>query len=511
VGERTAPEVAGAIDQVITFANVKRLMAEASLVPSRLDETDFDGPRPYLGRVASVGGGLSRSLGSPYDVLIDHMSVTYGRGRSLGALHQIASGLIETRFMDLAYCDGCVDGPFGGDELSVVGRRGIVARYTETEMESQHPATVVRELDSYRDVFLGRRFLNMEQKLPEPTEQEIEAVLRRIDKEPPLRNIDCRACGYPSCRDKAIAVAEGMAEAEACLPYLLQQSEKIRQQLEKSHRELQAAHQALEHTQSQLIRTEKFASLGQLAAGVAHEINNPLGTITIYSHLVLKSLEPDDPRREDMELIVKEADRAKQIVQGLLSFAREAKLRPAPTDINELLEDVLGLVANQSAFHNIKIRKIFATRMPAITVDSAQLKQVFLNIILNAAEAMEGRGTITIVTVGGKRKISVTIKDTGPGISPEVMEKLFSPFFTTKEKGTGLGLAISYGITERHSGRIDVKTALGKGSTFIVSLPVTKEKEGFLDEGKAEDPENEISRNREKRNGEKSENTARGR
>jgi len=508
-GERAAPEVAGAVDEVITFEDVRRLIGEASLVPNSLDETDFDGPRPYLGRVASVGGGFSRSLGSPYDVLMDHMSVIYGRRRSVGALHQIASGLIQTRFVDLVYCDGCVDGPFGGDELSVVGRRGIVARYTETEMQSQHPASAVRELDSYRDVFLGRRFLNMEEKLPEPTEREIEAILRKIDKVPPLRNIDCRACGYASCRDKAIAVAQGMAEAEACLPYLLQQSEKIYQQLEKSHRELQGAHQALEQTQSQLIRTEKFASLGQLAAGVAHEINNPLGTITIYAHLVLKSLEADDPRREDMEVIVKEASRAKQIVQGLLSFAREAKLRPAPTDINELLEDVLGLVANQSAFHNIKIRKIFAPRMPAVTADSAQLKQVFLNIILNAAEAMEGRGTITIVTVGGKRKISVKIKDTGPGIPPEIVEKLFSPFFTTKEKGTGLGLAISYGITERHSGKIDVKTKLGEGSTFIVTLPVTEEREGLSDEGRGVVPKSEISTDRERRDGEKKENIAR--
>jgi len=209
-----------------------------------------------------------------------------------------------------------------------------------------------------------------------------------------------------------------------------------------------------------------------------------------------------------VEVIVKEANRAKQIVQGLLSFAREAKLRPAPTDINELLEEVLRLVANQSAFHNIKIKKIFASRLPAVTADSAQLKQVFLNIILNAAEAMEGRGTITIVTGGGKRKVSVKIRDTGPGIPPEIMEKLFSPFFTTKEKGTGLGLAISYGITERHSGRIDVETKLGEGSTFIVTLPVTAEKEGLLDESRGNYPKNEFSWDRERRDGEKNENIA---
>jgi two-component system NtrC family sensor kinase len=129
-------------------------------------------------------------------------------------------------------------------------------------------------------------------------------------------------------------------------------------------------------------------------------------------------------------------------------------------------------VASQSLFHNIKIKKMFAPGLPTITADWAQLKQVFLNIILNAAEAMEGKGTITLTTVSGVRRIKVKVQDTGPGIPPEIMDKLFSPFFTTKEKGTGLGLAISYGIIEHHLGKIEVETALGKGSTFTVSLPV---------------------------------------
>jgi signal transduction histidine kinase len=257
----------------------------------------------------------------------------------------------------------------------------------------------------------------------------------------------------------------------------LEQSKKIYQQLEKSHRELQLSHQALEQAQFQLIRTEKLVALGELAAGVAHEINNPLGTITIYTHLLLKGLEKDDPRREDVELILSEANRTKEIVQGLLSFARETKLRPGPTNINELLEDVLGLLVNQSLFHNIKIKKSFFQNLPTIFADATQLKQVFLNIILNAAQAMEGKGNLVISTIQEKKQIKVKIQDTGPGIPPEIMGKLFNPFFTTKEKGTGLGLAISYGIIERHSGKIDIETKLGKGSTFIVSLPISSEEE----------------------------------
>jgi signal transduction histidine kinase/iron only hydrogenase large subunit-like protein len=475
--EMVAPEVASAIDEVITFRDVKKLIDEAGIERRELEETDFDGPRPFLARVTSVIGGLNRSMGTNFDVLVDEISVAYGRRRVIGALNQLAAGYIQAKFLDFVYCDGCVDGPFVDRELSVLGRRQIVARYAKAEMNKQDVANVIAELDQYEEIDLHREFQSMEQKLPTPTEEQIRTILKKIGKLPPNHNLDCRACGYPTCRDKAIAVAQGIAEAEYCLPYLLEQSKKIYQQLEKSHRELQLSHQALEQAQFQLIRTEKLVALGELAAGVAHEINNPLGTITIYTHLLLKGLEKDDPRREDVELILSEANRTKEIVQGLLSFARETKLRPGPTNINELLEDVLGLLVNQSLFHNIKIKKSFFQNLPTIFADATQLKQVFLNIILNAAQAMEGKGNLVISTIQEKKQIKVKIQDTGPGIPPEIMGKLFNPFFTTKEKGTGLGLAISYGIIERHSGKIDIETKLGKGSTFIVSLPISAEEE----------------------------------
>jgi len=472
IGEMAAPEVEGFIDEVITFRDVKRMIDQAGISRRKLPEGDFDGPRPYLSRIAPVIGGLYRSMGITFDVLMDEVSATGGHKRCTNVLRQLASGHAHARFLDIIYCEGCIDGPFIDREVFLLGKRQAVARYTKSEMIRRDYASVIDDVKRYGNIDLRREFRAMEQALPMPGEERVRTILKSIDKEPPHHNLDCGACGYPTCRDKAVAVAQGLVEAEYCMPYLLAESKKIYQQLEKSHRELQLSHQELEQAQSQLIRTEKLASLGQLSAGVAHEINNPLGTITIYAHVLLKSLERDDPRREDVELIIKEAARTKEIVQGLLSFARETKLSPGPTNMNELLEDVLGLVANQSLFHNIKIKKMFASGLPTITADWAQLKQVFLNIILNAAEAMEGRGTITIATVSGARGIKVKVQDTGPGIPPEIMGKLFSPFFTTKEKGTGLGLAICYGIIEHHSGTIEVETALGKGSTFTVSLPV---------------------------------------
>jgi two-component system NtrC family sensor kinase len=485
MGEMVAPEVAGSIDEVITFVDVRKLINEMDINKSALPETEFDGPRPYQGRIIPVIGGLYRNIGPSFDVLIDEISVMGGYRRSIGALKQLAEGYMQGKFLDFVYCYGCVDGPFAERDLSILARRQIVAQYTKSEMAKQDIVGVMAELDKFKNIDLARSFQNMEQRLPSPTEEEIRTVLKKIGKLPPNHNLDCRACGYPSCRDKAIAVVQGLAREEYCLPYLLGESKKIFQQLEKSHRELQVSHQELEQAQTQLIRTEKLASIGQLAAGVAHEINNPLGTILIYSHLIQKSLEPDDPKREDIALVISEANRAKDIVQGLLSFAREKKLRASEVNVNDILEEVLSLVVNQSLFHNIKIKKSFDQGPQTIVADETQLKQVFLNIILNAAQAMEGNGKLTISTIFDKKQIKIKIADTGPGIPPEVMGKLFSPFFTTKEKGTGLGLAISYGIIERHQGKIDVETDLGKGSTFVITLPVSVSDETARDEGKA--------------------------
>lgn len=483
MGEMNTPEVAGAIDQVITLPEVKILLDEARIDRTTQVESDFDGPRPYMGRIIPVIGGLYRSMGEGFDVLMDEISVTGGRIRSLRALDQLVAGHIEAKFFDLVFCEGCVDGPFVDQEISVLGRRQIIARYTKEEMSHQSATEFEVDVLRYKNTPLSRSFDEMVQDLPEPTEEQITEILKAMDKTPPDRNLDCHACGYSTCREKAIAVAQGLAELEMCLPYLLSRTRKIYQQLRKSHHELQISHQELEKAQTHLIRTEKLASLGQLAAGVAHEINNPLGTITIFAHLLLKNIPEDSPARADIQLIIEEANRTKEIVQGLLSFARETKLRPGSTNMNDLIEDVLGLVVNQSLFHNIKIKKNLYEDLPTIFVDSTQLKQVFLNMFLNAAQAMSGEGKLTISTDLDTESniIQIRIQDNGSGIPENVLSKIFDPFYTTKEKGTGLGLAISYGIVQRHGGKIDVETEIGKGTTFIISLPVVKNDDEFMD------------------------------
>ncbi len=235
----------------------------------------------------------------------------------------------------------------------------------------------------------------------------------------------------------------------------------------------------LEETHLQLVNSEKMASLGKLAAGIAHEINNPLGGILIYSSLLTETLKVSDPRTQDLAKIVQEATRCKDIVKSLLEFSRQTDPKMEPADINKAITDGLFFLENQALFHNIEIVKNLAPFLPTVRGNAGQLKQVFMNIIVNAAEAMHGSGTLTITTGLSKDQKGTWVEftDTGEGIPRENLSRIFDPFFTTKEvgRGTGLGLSTSYGIIEGHRGRIDVKSEVGRGTTFRIELPVQVE------------------------------------
>jgi two-component system NtrC family sensor kinase len=241
----------------------------------------------------------------------------------------------------------------------------------------------------------------------------------------------------------------------------------------------------LQETHLQLVSSEKMASLGKLAAGIAHEINNPLGGILIYSSLMMEDLSVEDPRRGDLARIVQEAGRCKEIVKSLLEFARQTEPKMEPTDVNRAINDGLFFLVNQALFHNIHIIKKFDPFLPFVHGNASQLKQVFMNIIVNAAEAMHGSGTLTITTAPAPDRKTVYVKftDTGEGIPEENLTRIFDPFFTTKEvgKGTGLGLATSYGIIEDHEGKIGVKSKVGEGTTFTIELPIHQETQAILE------------------------------
>jgi len=233
--------------------------------------------------------------------------------------------------------------------------------------------------------------------------------------------------------------------------------------------------ETLRTTEQQLIQSEKLASVGQLAAGVAHEINNPLGTILLFSDIMRKELSPDDPRRDDVKMIIDEATRCKTIVSDLLNFARQNEVLAQSTDVNALLSETIEEMSIQPVFQDLEIVRRLDPDLPSIQADPAQLKEVFINLMTNAAEAMEGDGSLTIATAPAEDcMVAVVFQDTGCGIPEENLSKIFTPFFTTKPigKGTGLGLAIVYGIIKMHRGQIYVASEVGVGSTFTITLPI---------------------------------------
>jgi two-component system NtrC family sensor kinase len=236
-------------------------------------------------------------------------------------------------------------------------------------------------------------------------------------------------------------------------------------------------------SQDQIIQSEKQASVGRLAAGVAHEINNPLTGVLTYAHMLLRRKDIAPEVRSDLETIVAATERVRKIVKGLLDFSRQTKLDPEPTEINRLVGSTISLLENQALVKGVAIKFNPGENLPPVKLDRSQFQSVLINIIINALDATEPGGNVTVYTAtglsgngAGRKGIEITIADTGCGIPPENLDKLFDPFFTTKAtgQGTGLGLSVSLGIVQRHGGNIRVQSESGKGSRFFIWLAIDK-------------------------------------
>jgi two-component system, NtrC family, sensor kinase len=241
-------------------------------------------------------------------------------------------------------------------------------------------------------------------------------------------------------------------------------------------REKIAGEKKLKEALIRINRSEKMAALGQLAAGVAHEINNPLTGILLYANLALERLDQADPLRKYLTSVIHDTDRCKEIVKGLLAYSRQATPTKETLQVNSLLEHSLNLIRDQKRFLNIKLVKEMSKDTMLIHADQNQLSQVIINLVLNAVDSMKRKGTLTFRTYRNKRaqKAYIEVSDTGCGIPKEDLSKVFDPFFTTKgpEKGTGLGLSTSYGIIKKNGGKISVKRSTPMGTTFLIELPL---------------------------------------
>jgi len=222
------------------------------------------------------------------------------------------------------------------------------------------------------------------------------------------------------------------------------------------------------------LQTEKLSALGRMAAGIAHEINNPLAGILLYSSNLAKKAPAEGPLKEGLEVIIHETIRCRSIIQELLEFSRENEPVKVLASINDIIDKTLAILENEFRIHHIQVDKNLAETMVEALLDVNQMEQVLVNLLLNAVEAIQEKGVITISSQGDQRlgSIRVEIADTGCGIAPEHLPRLFEPFFSTKAKGTGLGLAVSYGIIRSHQGNIEVNSQPGRGTCFTIELPL---------------------------------------
>jgi two-component system NtrC family sensor kinase len=234
-------------------------------------------------------------------------------------------------------------------------------------------------------------------------------------------------------------------------------------------------------SETKLLQSEKQASIGKLAAGVAHEINNPLTGVLTFSHMLLRRKDISKDIRSDLETIAQQTERVRKIVKNLLDFSRQTELNPEPTDINRLARTAVLMMKNQALVKGVTLTFKQSKGIPLLTLDASQMQSVLLNLIINAFDATEPGGTITVsagISVSthkaNNKGVEIAVRDTGCGIPSDHIDKLFDPFFTTKDvgQGTGLGLAVSYGIVQHHGGTIRVQSEVGSGSTFTVWLPI---------------------------------------
>jgi signal transduction histidine kinase len=333
--------------------------------------------------------------------------------------------------------------------------------------EPDDPSTPLLELE------LRRTFTVDDQRLKEPTEKEIRVILARTNKFTVEDELNCGACGYESCRAKAVAVYRGLAEEAMCLPFMIEQAERVCHELNVPWPNLKDIHR-------HLINTEKLASMGQMAAGVAHELNNPLGTILLYTNLLARKLKERPDLDHDLKLLVDEANRCKKIIGNLLDFARQNRVQLEPTNVAELFQRVVeeSLFTLRDTGPDLRVT-CEAPPDLLVDLDKDQIGQVLINLVKNGIESMEGKsGNVRLLAVDdlATGRVRISVSDEGRGIAPEARDKVFQPFFTTKSlgRGTGLGLPIAYGIVKMHSGRIWFDSEPGCGTTFTLELPKTQ-------------------------------------
>jgi nitrogen-specific signal transduction histidine kinase/iron only hydrogenase large subunit-like protein len=460
------------VDEAITFVELREMFSTMGISESDIDSSDFDPPAGGRGAIFPVTRGLLQTANINDDAITGNIIAAEGRIGFQEALKEFEAGLIKDQHMELLCCEGCIMGPGLSKNGKQYNRRALVSSYANSKMLTLDNSEWQVAFDEYSDMDLSVRHKPEEKEFVLPEEKDVNDILISMGKKTKKDQLDCGACGYETCIEHAIAIKKGLAEVEMCLPYTIEKLHKSVKDLALSNEKLSSMKQALK-------QSEKLAHMGQLSAGIAHELNNPLGVVIMYSNILLEECKPDDPVREDLKLVVEQAGRCKKIVAGLLNFARKNQVNHQMVNIHDLVSRSFESVIIPD---RIKVKITDSTTNPEAMLDSEQMMQVLTNLVKNAIDAMSGDGEINIHLEDSLSDVSLTVQDNGTGIREEDRAKIFEPFFTTKGlgHGTGLGLATAYGIVKMHKGQITVEsnTDVAKGPTgtkFKIVLPRRKE------------------------------------
>lgn len=455
------------VDEVITFSELRSMFTSHRIRTSNVEAAEFSPPLAMKGAGFPVSRGLLQSMNLEGNHVDQRVIVAEGRVHFQEAIHEYASGKLDSMNLELLCCEGCIMGPGTSPGGKKFIRRSLVLKHLyqridHTDEETQGVRAEHNKLD------LHRSFQRDDQRIRKSSDDEIEKVLQQMGKFSQQDHLDCGACGYETCRSHALAITQGLAEVEMCLPYSIDTLHQTIHKLADSNHKLLSVEQALR-------QSEKLAHMGQLSAGIAHELNNPLGVVIMYSNLLLEECGENQQLKEDLELVVEQAGRCKSIVGGLLNFARKNQVKYSRIKLEDLMKaSTSSLVFPDNISFSVENKLINAYA----EMDREQMVQVISNLLKNGMEAMPLGGKLSVQLSELNDWVFIRIRDEGTGIEPADLEKVFEPFYTTKGigKGTGLGLATTYGIVKMHRGQIDVKSNTDPekgpiGTEFTIKLP----------------------------------------
>jgi iron only hydrogenase large subunit-like protein/nitrogen-specific signal transduction histidine kinase len=459
------------VDEKLTFIELREMLKDIKsdfFIPA-----DFDAPLGGMGSVFPVSHGLTEASNLDSGILHGTAISAFGRIDFQNAIKEFECSISETHHLEILCCDGCIAGPGMSSIGEHYSRRVRISNYVKNKFSHFKLPLWEKQMKEFSSIDLSRTFEPDDHRILRPPEWEIRNVLISLGKLKPKDHLNCGACGYDTCEDHAIAIINGLAENEMCLPYTI---EKLHDSLE----DLAISNEKLLNIQQALNQTEKLAHMGQISAGIAHELNNPLGVVIMYSNILLEECQNDLSLRKDLQLLVDQASRCKNIVSGLLNFARKNQVNYFETDIQELVHRSIASVIIPE---NIKLTLTSDIENSVTELDQEQMIQVLSNLLKNSIESMPDGGLINIHLQDTKDEVTFRIEDSGIGIPSEEIDKIFEPFYTTKGigKGTGLGLATTYGIVKMHKGKIEVSSNDDKkkgntGTVFVITLPRIRER-----------------------------------